>query len=58
VEVESATGLKAPSSAEAGLLRAKGYPENARLACHARVAESGAYIKVKQTWSMDQVRGT
>lgn len=58
VDVSAATGLKAPTEAESNLLRAKGHPEGTRLACHARVVGSGATIRVRQTWSMDEVKGT
>lgn len=58
VEVVDATGLKEPSSAESRLIQEKGYAATTRLACHAKVAGSGARVKVRNVWTMDSVKGT
>lgn len=56
VDVLDATGIGAPSPAEAKLLAEK--PEQGiRLACHARVVGPGGKIKVREVWSMSSVRG-
>ncbi len=53
-----AEALVAPSAAEQRLLAEKhaGRPD-VRLACHAKVASSGARIRVHSVWSMESTRG-
>lgn len=53
-----AEALVAPSAAELRLLGEK-HPgrSDARLACHAKVASSGARIRVHSVWSMESTRG-
>lgn len=56
VDVIDATGISAPTPAEAKMLADK--PEkNIRLACHARVVGPGGKIKVREVWSMSSMRG-
>lgn len=57
VDVVDATGLRAPSAAEAAILKEKGYGADVRLACHAKVNASGAKIRVRNVWTMDSVKG-
>lgn len=57
VDVVDATGLRAPSSAEATILKEKGHGADVRLACHAKVNASGAKIRVRNVWTMDSVKG-
>ncbi|MFZ5482569.1 MAG: 2Fe-2S iron-sulfur cluster-binding protein [Myxococcota bacterium] len=57
--LDGAEHLVPPSPAERKILDEKwaGKP-NVRLACHAKVATSGARIKATQIWTMDSTRGT
>lgn len=54
VDVLEATGLKEPAAAEKKLLEEKKYAADVRLACHARVQGSGARVKVRTVWKMEQ----
>jgi ferredoxin len=56
--LEGASALAPASAAEQKLLDEKWAARpGTRLACHAKVAASGAKVRVHTVWSMDQTRG-
>lgn len=57
VDVLDGTGLAPPSPAEQRILTEFSLPADVRLACHAKVAASGAKVRVREVWTMSSVKG-
>ena len=57
VDVLDGTGLAPPTPAEQRILTEFNLPTNVRLACHAKVAGSGAKVRVREVWTMSSVKG-
>jgi len=58
VDLVEGKGLRVPTQAEQKLIEEKYPGQNVRLACHARIESSGAKVKARRLWTMDQVKGS